>query len=266
MFAVEALDVGHWVARYIYPFARITGLLMVMPLLGTRMVSQRIRIILALFITLVVTPVLPPMPLFDGLSVASFIVILQQLLIGIVLGFVVEVLNQVFVIAGNQVFVIAGQLIAMQTGLGIATTVDPGQGASVVVVSQWFLFMVSLVFLSLNGHLVLIEILIESFRTLPVGFSSFSSEQLGLLVEWTGWMFAAAVVIALPAMTALLVVNLAFGVMTRAAPQLNIFALGFPVTMIVGLFIIWLNISDMAAGDQNHMETLFDFLKKLVLL
>ena len=166
MFAVEALDVGHWVARYIYPFARITGLLMVMPLLGTRMVSQRIRIILALFITLVVTPVLPPMPLFDGLSVASFIVILQQLLIGIVLGFVVEVLN--------QVFVIAGQLIAMQTGLGIATTVDPGQGASVVVVSQWFLFMVSLVFLSLNGHLVLIEILIESFRTLPVGFSSFS--------------------------------------------------------------------------------------------
>ena len=258
MFAVEALDVGHWVARYIYPFARITGLLMVMPLLGTRMVSQRIRIILALFITLVVTPVLPPMPLFDGLSVASFIVILQQLLIGIVLGFVVEVLN--------QVFVIAGQLIAMQTGLGIATTVDPGQGASVVVVSQWFLFMVSLVFLSLNGHLVLIEILIESFRTLPVGFSSFSSEQLGLLVEWTGWMFAAAVVIALPAMTALLVVNLAFGVMTRAAPQLNIFALGFPVTMIVGLFIIWLNISDMAAGDQNHMETLFDFLKKLVLL
>ncbi|HBS42289.1 MAG TPA: flagellar biosynthetic protein FliR [Oceanospirillales bacterium] len=258
MFAVEALDVGHWVARYIYPFARITGLLMVMPLLGTRMVSQRIRIILALFITLVVTPVLPPMPLFDGLSVASFIVILQQLLIGIVLGFVVEVLN--------QVFVIAGQLIAMQTGLGIATTVDPGQGASVVVVSQWFLFMVSLVFLSLNGHLVLIEILIESFRTLPVGFSSFSSEQLGLLVEWTGWMFAAAVVIALPAMTALLVVNLAFGVMTRAAPQLNIFALGFPVTMIVGLFIIWLNISDMAAGYQNHMETLFDFLKKLVLL
>ena len=258
MFAVEALDVGHWVARYIYPFARITGLLMVMPLLGTRMVSQRIRIILALFITLVVTPVLPPMPLFDGLSVASFIVILQQLLIGIVLGFVVEVLN--------QVFVIAGQLIAMQTGLGIATTVDPGQGASVVVVSQWFLFMVSLVFLSLNGHLVLIEILIESFRTLPVGFSSFSSEQLGLLVEWTGWMFAAAVVIALPAMTALLVVNLAFGVMTRAAPRLNIFALGFPVTMIVGLFIIWLNISDMAAGYQNHMETLFDFLKKLVLL
>ena len=223
MFGIEALDITHWIGRYMYPFARISGLLMVMPLIGTRMVSQRIRIILAVFITLVVTPVLPPMPAFEGISVASFLIIMQQLLIGIVLGFVVEILM--------QVFVIAGQLIAIQTGLGIATTVDPAQGASVVVVSQWFLFMVSLVFLSLNGHLVLIEILIESFRTLPVGFTSFSAEQMGLLVEWTGWMFAAAVVIALPAMTALLIVNLAFGVMTRAAPQLNIFALGFPVTM-----------------------------------
>ncbi len=258
MFGVDELEVGHWVARYIYPFARITGLLMVMPLIGTRMVSQRVRIILAMFITLVVTPVLPPMPPFEGVSLAAFIIILQQLLIGIVLGFVIEVLN--------QVFVIAGQLIAMQTGLGIATTVDPAQGASVVVVSQWFLFMVSLVFLSLNGHLVVIEVLIESFRTLPIGFTSFSAEQMGLLVEWTGWMFAAAVIISLPAMTALLVVNLAFGVMTRAAPQLNIFALGFPVTMIVGIFIIWLNMADMAVGYQNHMETLFEFLKKLVRL
>ena len=142
-----------------------------------------------------------------------------------------------------QVFVIAGQLIAMQTGLGIATTVDPSQGASVVVISQWFLFMVSLVFLALNGHLVAIEILVDSFRTLPIGFESFSVNQFSSIVLWSGWMLAAAVVISLPAMAALLIVNLAFGVMTRAAPQLNIFALGFPVTMIVGLLIMWLNLS-----------------------
>ena len=140
------------------------------------------------------------------------------------MGFVIELLM--------QVFVIAGQLIAMQTGLGIATTVDPSQGASVVVISQWFLFMVSLVFLALNGHLVAIEILVDSFRTLPIGFESFSVNQFSSIVLWSGWMLAAAVVISLPAMAALLIVNLAFGVMTRAAPQLNIFALGFPVTMI----------------------------------
>lgn len=76
-------------------------------------------------------------------------------------------------------------------------------------------------------------------------------------------MFAAALVIALPAMTALLIVNLAFGVMTRAAPQLNIFALGFPVTMIVGLFILWLSMGEMAQSFQGYMDTLFEFIKKL---
>lgn len=257
MLEIEALDVSHWVSRYLYPFARITGLFMVMPIIGSRLVSQRIRIFLALTITLAIVPVLPPMPKVDAVSVASFIIVLQQLLIGIAIGFIVELLM--------QVFVIAGQLIAMQTGLGIATTVDPSQGASVVVISQWFLFMVSLVFLSLNGHLVLIEILADSFTTFPVGLDGLSAADFGLIIRWSGWMFSSALIIALPALAALLIVNLAFGVMTRAAPQLNIFALGFPVTMIVGLFIMWLNIGEMAVGFQGYMDTLFEFLKKLML-
>ncbi|MEK9712341.1 MAG: flagellar biosynthetic protein FliR [Thalassolituus sp.] len=256
MFELDAIEVSHWVSRYLYPFARISALLMVMPLIGTRMVSMRIRLILAVAITFVVAPLLPPMPKVDAMSLASLIIILQQMLIGILLGFVTELLM--------QVFVIAGQLIAMQTGLGIATTVDPSQGASVVVISQWFLFMVGLVFLALNGHLVLIEILVDSFRTMPVGMGSFSVDQFGLLVRWSGWMLSAAVIISLPAMAALLIVNLAFGVMTRAAPQLNIFALGFPVTMIIGLLIMWLNMDEMALGFHNYMDTLFEFLKKLV--
>ena len=257
MIEVDALDIGHWMSSYVYPFARISGLLMVMPLIGSRMVSQRVRILLAVAITLAVVPVLPAVPLEEPLSLASFIIVMQQLLIGIAMGFIVEMLT--------QVFVITGQLIAMQTGLGIATTVDPSQGASVVVISQWFLFLVSLVFISLNGHLVLIEILIDSFTTLPIGMQGFGAEDFGLIIRWSGWMFSSALVIALPALAALLVVNLAFGVMTRAAPQLNIFALGFPVTMIVGLFIMWLNIGEMAVGFLSYMDTLFEFLKKLTL-
>ncbi|WP_419811790.1 flagellar biosynthetic protein FliR [Bacterioplanoides sp.] len=257
MLEIDPVDVSHWIGRYLYPFARITGLLMVMPLIGSRMVNQRVRIFLAVAITLAVVPILPPMPKVDAVSLASFIIILQQLLIGIALGFIVEMLT--------QVYVLAGQLIAMQTGLGIATTVDPSQGASVVVISQWFLFLVSLVFVSLNGHLVLIEILIDSFTTFPVSMQGFGAEQFGLIVRWSGWMFAAALVLALPAMAALLVVNLAFGVMTRAAPQLNIFALGFPVTMIVGLFVMWLSMADMATSFQQQMDTLFEFMKKLTL-
>lgn len=255
MIELDALEVSHWVSRYLYPFARISGLLMVMPLIGSRMVSMRIRLILAVMLTVVIVPVLPPLPHVDALSLESLVIIAQQLLIGIALGFVIEMLI--------QVFVIAGQLIAMQTGLGIATTVDPAQGASVVVISQWLLFLVSLVFLSLNGHLVVIEVLVDSFRTLPVGFNGFSAAQFGLIVTWSGWMFAAALVIALPALTALLIVNLAFGVMTRAAPQLNIFALGFPVTMIIGLLILALTVGEMAQSFQGYMDTLFEFIKYL---
>lgn len=255
MFEINALEVSHWISRYLYPFARISGLFMVMPLLGSRMVSQRIRILLAVAVTLVLVPVLPPMPKPDAISLASFIIILQQLLIGIVMGFIVELLT--------QVFVIAGQLIAMQTGLGIATTVDPSQGASVVVISQWFLFMVSLVFIALNGHLVLIEVLADSFYSMPISDTGFSATDYGLIIRWSGWMFSTALIIALPALVALLIVNLAFGVMTRAAPQLNIFALGFPVTMVVGIFILWLNMGELAVGFQGYMDTLFEFLKKL---
>lgn len=255
MLELNALEVSHWVSRYIYPFVRIGGLFMVMPLLGTRMVPARIRITLALVVTIVITPLLPPFPHVEALSMASFIIILQQLLIGIALGFVIELVT--------QVFVLAGQLIAMQTGLGIATTVDPSQGASVVVISQWLLFMVTLVFLSLNGHLLMIEILVDSFRTFPVGSNGFGSQHFGLIIMWSGWMFAAALVVAIPAMTALLTVNLAFGVMARAAPQLNIFALGFPVTMIIGLLILSISMGEIALSFQTHMDTLFEFIKKL---
>lgn len=255
MIEISTLDITHWIARYMYPFARISGLFLVMPLLGTRMVPVRVRMILAVAITLVIVPVLPPFITVEALSLGSFIIILQQLLIGIALGFVIELLT--------QVFVIAGQLIAMQTGLGIATTIDPSNGVSVVVISQWLLFLVSLVFLSLNGHLVMIEILVDSFHSLPIGFEGFSAAQWGLIITWSGWMFAAAVVIAIPFFTALLIVNLAFGVMARSAPQLNIFALGFPVTMIVGLFILSFSLSDIALSFQGYMDTLFEFIKKL---
>lgn len=256
MLEFTALDLNGWITQYFYPFARIAGCLGVMPLLGSQLVPRQIRILLAVFITLIIAPLLPDMPNVDPMSLASFLIIFQQMLIGIVLGFMVEIVT--------QVFVLAGQLIAMQTGLGIATTVDPTQGVSVVVVSQWFLFLISLTFLALNGHLIVIEVVVESFYTMPIGTGAWSAEDYGRMVRWGGWMFASALIIALPALTSLLIVNFAFGVMTRAAPQLNIFSLGFPVTMMVGLAIIWLTIGELGNSFHNLLEILFEFLRSLI--
>ena len=256
MLEFTALELNGWVSQYFYPFARIAGCLGVMPLLGSKLVPRQIRILLSVFITLIIAPLLPPMPNVEPMSLASFIIIFEQMLIGIVLGFMVEIVT--------QVFVLAGQLIAMQTGLGIATTVDPAQGVSVVVVSQWFLFLISLTFLALNGHLVVIEVVVESFYTMPIGGGAWNADDYGRMVRWGGWMFASALVIALPALTSLLIVNFAFGVMTRAAPQLNIFSLGFPVTMLVGLAIIWLTIGHLGESFHALLETLFGFLRSLI--
>lgn len=256
MLEFTALELNGWVSQYFYPFARIAGCLGVMPLLGSKLVPRQIRILLSVFITLIIAPLLPPMPNVEPMSLASFIIIFEQMLIGIVLGFMVEIVT--------QVFVLAGQLIAMQTGLGIATTVDPAQGVSVVVVSQWFLFLTSLTFLALNGHLVVIEVVVESFYTMPIGGGAWTADDYGRMVRWGGWMFASALVIAMPALTSLLIVNFAFGVMTRAAPQLNIFSLGFPVTMLVGLAIIWLTIGHLGESFHTLLETLFGFLRSLI--
>ena len=173
MLEFTALELNSWVSQYFYAFARIAGCLGVMPLLGSKLVPRQIRILLSVFITFIIAPLLPPMPAVDPMSLASFIIIFEQMLIGIVLGFMVEVVS--------QVFVLAGQLIAMQTGLGIATTVDPAQGVSVVVVSQWFLFLTSLTFLALNGHLIVIEVVVESFHTMPVGGGAWTADEYGWL-------------------------------------------------------------------------------------
>lgn len=255
MLELTSLDITHWVGRYLYPFVRIAGFLMVLPLFGTRMVPQRIRMILAVMMTLAIVPILPPFPVVEAMSLGSFLIIAQQLLIGIVLGLAIEFTM--------QIFVIAGQLISMQTGLAMAQSVNPAMGTSSAVISQWLLFMVILIFLSLNGHLVAMEVLVDSFHSMPVGFDGMNAVQFSSLVNWASWMFAAALVVAIPIQTTLLIVNISFGVVAKAAPQLNIFALGFPIAMIMGLLILSMTMGDFADAFQNYLNELFEFLKKL---
>ena len=149
-------------------------------------------------------------------------------------------------------FIIGGQSIAMSMGLGFASIVDPQNGVQVPVVSQAFLIMVTLVFLALNGHLLLIEVLADSFQQLPVGPLVITHDGLWQLVSWGSTMFVGGMLVALPAVAARLLVNLAFGVTSRAAPQLNIFAVGFPVMIMVGLAFIILTMP----GITDHLSRL----------
>lgn len=250
---LDGAEISSWVSRWVWPFTRIAGFFMVMPLFGTRLVTQRIRLLLALATSVVITPILPPMPIIEGVGLQTMIIIAQQLLIGIALGFALEVLM--------QIFILSGQMVAMQTGLGMAQMVDPSNGVNVAVVAQWFLIFVNLLFISLNGHLIAIEILADSFFTIPVGSGGLSGDTLMAIAELANWMFAAAMVLALPAVASMLVVNIAFGVMARLAPQLNIFAVGFPVTMMLGLIVIWITFSGYGDQFQGLLSEIFNFMR-----
>lgn len=236
MIELDIASLQHWLQQFVWPLMRISGFFMVAPIIGAQVVSPRIRLTLALLLTMVIAPTLHSLPQPDFLSPASILLVAQQLLIGIGMAMFLQIMM--------HTFVMSGQLLAMEMGLGFASMNDPANGVSVTVVSQFYLMIATLLFLSLNGHLVMIEVLTESFRTLPVG-AEVGVDRLQSLVGWGSWLFAAALLMALPAMTALLIINCTLGVITRAAPQMNIFAIGFPMMLVLGLLLLWASMSNV---------------------
>ncbi len=127
-------------------------------------------------------------------------------------------------------------------GLGFAQMVDPGNGVAVPAVSQFYTVVATLLFLTMNGHIVIIEIIVQSFSILPVQMEFYRNFDLWKLVSWSSWLFKGAIIISIPVVASLLLVQISFGVMMRAAPQLNIFAVGFPITLIMGFVLIYLSL------------------------
>lgn len=218
------------VGLYFYPFVRIGAMLSIIPIFGIRAVPTRSKIIMSIFLTLIIAPTLALPPPTDPFTWKGILFIMQQILIGVSMGVIFLVVFQAFVIAGH--------LIAMGMGLAFAQMVDPATGVNTPVVSRYFTIIATLLFLALNGHLLVIKVVSDSFGYLPVGSSFLNQESLWLIVEFGSYMFSAGVLIALPAITALLLINVSFGVVTRAAPALNIFAVGFPVTLLAGLVML----------------------------
>ena len=218
------------VGLYFYPFVRIGAMLSIIPIYGFKAVTVRAKLILTVFITFAVAPSLTLPPPVDPFTWLGVLYILQQILIGLAMGLIFMVVFQAFVMAGH--------MIAMAMGLAFASMVDPGSGAQAPIVAQYFSIMVTLLFLALNGHLLVLQMVVDTFEYLPIGIEFLNRDSLKLIFEFGGYIFSAGVLIALPAVTALLLINVSFGVVTRAAPALNIFAVGFPITLLSGLVLL----------------------------
>jgi flagellar biosynthetic protein FliR len=241
------------VAQHIWPFIRIGAFVMVMPVIGGSFVPQRVRLILAVALTLVIAPALPGLPSTDILSLPGMLLMFQEIAIGVAMGFVVQLIF--------DAIALGGQVISMSMGLGFAVFVDRQRGVNVPVLGQLFMMLGMLIFLSLDGHLALIRMLADSFQILPMNSGGMGQAALSSLIVWSAQLFVVALNIALPAITALIVVNLSFGVMSRAAPTLNLFAVGFPVAMLLGFVVIFLSMESLTAsvsrslGDAHAMLT-----------
>lgn len=248
-------EITAWIGGFYWPLVRVAGLMSIAPIIGGKQVPMRIRVGLAVLVTFVILPFTGTTPAVEPLSADGVLITGQQFLIGVAMGFMLQLIFNAVALAGEN--------IAMTMGLGFAVMSDPQNGIQVPVVGQFFMIMATLLFLALNGHHAALQMVADSFHYLPVATIGMGSEVLWQLLEWAGVLFRGAVSIALPAVTALLTVNLVMGVMTRAAPQLNIFSVGFPVTMTVGFVVILVSLPVFMPIFERLMSDTFGTIATL---
>ncbi|UIN23414.1 flagellar biosynthetic protein FliR [Herbaspirillum frisingense] len=219
-----------WVAMFIWPTTRILGLLSIAPPFGSASVPMLVKVLLGIAIGAVLAPDVPVPPAIDPMSMTGLLILLQQLLIGLSMGLAMRV-----VFAAVEA---AGELTSSTMGLSFAAFFDPQSQGRTAVISQVLSLLATMVFLSLNGHLLLLQVMAESFHTLPITGQPITTEGFHQLVLWGAKVFSMGVQLSLPLLIALLITNFALGILTRAAPQLNLFGIGFSITMLAGFILI----------------------------
>lgn len=252
---ISATELTALIGAYLWPLFRISAMVASAPVFGTRSVPTKVKVMTAVAITSVLVPILPA-PEMNVFSPLSVLVIAQQILIGLIIGFTVQLVFSA-VITG-------GQIVAMQMGLGFSLMVDPQNGAQSPVMSQFYVVMVMLIYLAIDGHLVLLEVLADSFKSMPISAEGLVADDFMQVVRWGSNIFAGGLAIALPAIASLLVVNIAFGVMTRSAPQLNIFAIGFPITMLLGFALVMVTLPNIAPKSISLFSEVYHLIQTIL--
>lgn len=245
MISISSAQLDAWLALFVFPLSRILGMLASAPVFNNAALPLRVRLITGLAIALALAPALPPLPAIPASSWIGLVVLAEQVLIGVLLGFTLRI--------AFAAVDVAGELIGLQMGLSFATFFDPGSGGQTPVVSEFLGLLTALIFLALNGHLLTLTVLAESFTLLPVSTTPIHAAAFASLMAWSATLFSTGLLLALPLITALLIANIALGVLARIAQQLNLFAVGFPVTLALGFLVLLLSLPYIGAA----MEGLF---------
>lgn len=237
MISITSAQLDAWIAALLFPLIRILAMLATAPVVGNKQVPRRVKVGLAALLALIVAPTLPPFPQVALGSAQGLLILAQEILIGTAMGFTLRV-----VFTSVEM---AGEIAGLQMGLGFASFYDPMNSSYSPIIARWLGMIAALAFLTANGHLYMLSALVESFYRLPVG-DALPSGSLHIIAQWGGSIFAFGLQMSLPIVAALLITNIALGILTRAAPQLNLFAVGFPITLSIGFIILALSIPNLS--------------------
>lgn len=232
MLTLTSAQLDAWLAAFLFPFFRFAALMQTAPVVSHTSVPRRVRLGLALLLTVVVAPTLPPVTVGSPFSAPGLLLIAEQLAIGFAIGLTMQL--------AFAAVTLAGDLIGLQMGLSFASLMDPAHSEQVPLVGAFLTVVLTLAFLALNGHLLMVSALVHTFDAFPVRADALARLDWRGLAQGATIVFATGFAIALPAIAALLIASLALGVLTRTAPQLNLFAVGFPVTLGIGLLMLFL--------------------------
>ena len=254
MISITSTQLDAWLVAFLWPFTRILGLIAAAPVIGSPQFPTRAKVALAVLVSIVITPALPPMPKIEPSSWHGLFLLAHELAIGLALGFVMRLVFTSVEFAAES--------IGLQMGLGFAQFYDVQTAGSMPVLGRFFGLAATLTFLAIDGHLLLFGVLAESFTTLPVGGSA-TGAFWQTLASKGGYLLFAALSLALPVIAALLITNVALGILSRAAPQLNIFAVGFPVTLLVGFGAVLFSITYLVPIFEHLVRDTVDMMLQL---
>jgi flagellar biosynthetic protein FliR len=239
MLLFSLADAESWMSVVFWPFVRLLALFMTAPVFSHKSIPRCAKIGLALLVAFIIAPAsaAPPPGIFTA---GAPLLLLQQTLLGVMMGFAVKVVFAAVDLAGN--------MIGLQMGLSFATFIDPVNANQTPLIGSFLNLLATLLFLALDGHLALIAATTQSFELAPVSTQFFAGIGWERLLALGTGLFQLGLHLSLPVLATMLIINLTLGVMSRAAPQLNLFSVGFPLTALTGLVLFALFLPNMMSA------------------
>lgn len=256
LISVTSEQLGTWIASFIWPFVRILALVGTAPIFSESAVPRTVKVGTAALLALAIAPTLAQLPAVPLMSPGGLWIVMQQVLIGAAMGFSMKM---VFAMAQA-----AGEYTGLQMGLSFATFFDPTSGGNTMVLARLLNVIALLLFLALDGHLMLITVLAQSFALLPITDAPLGAGGWWRLVSGAGQIFAGGLILALPLIATLLTLNLAMGILNRVSPQFSVFAVGFPITLLAGVAMLRLAMPYMAAFFEPRFAAGFAGLHQML--